>query len=333
MVRTSSPAAVRQAKSIISRAFALASDSVDRAAEYVVRDVLCLHSETVEEVSENLPHLDKERTELQYRRDKVWADPEMWVEMAAGGVGSASYLASSLSGSTMGKIVGLIQGTAFKGLPLLFHLGRPERMPLVFAKASTSWIARGSWAFVLFAAGGAVSILPILPKNVRLAGEVLANASAPVLMVYEGYFLNDSRVVHGWRSRQIPFMFVASSACAGIGVASALGAPRIWHRPALVASAAISLASSFSYLTNLEKGSSAARMSAYELNEGDQSTRYRSYQIAGTALPALLALLPMKSEKLRSLSAVLAAYGVLSNRRAILQAGVHAPVFEIGEMS
>lgn len=334
MVKNQSPATVNHGKFVISRALGLASNSVDRLAEYVVQDVLGSRmADVAQDIPEDLPHLDEERTELRYHRDKLWAEPQMWIEMAAGGVGSAAYLASSISNSTTGKIVGLIHGVAVKGLPLLFHLGRPERVPLVFAKPTTSWIARGSWAFALFAGGGTISILPMFPRNVRLVGETLANASAPVLMIYEGYFLNDSRVVHSWRSRQIPVMFAASSACAGIGLAGALRTPRIWHRPALLASAALSLASSISYLSDLEKGSSAAQMSAYELKEGDQSTRYRSFQIAGTAFPAVLAILPVKSAQLRSLGAVLAAYGVLANRRAILQAGVRAPVYEIGELS
>lgn len=103
----------------------------------------------------------------------------------------------------------------------LADLGRPERFPRVFVRPDTSWIARGSWAFGAFAAGGAVSLLPFLPQPVRTGATALANTGAVVLAVYDGLFLNHAKAVQSPLPREVPALFAANAVQAGAALSGA----------------------------------------------------------------------------------------------------------------
>ena len=62
------------------------------------------------------------KLQIGYHKQTEWAVPEMWGEMAAGGVGTALFLASALAGDLTGMVAGVVLVAAVKGLLLLKDL-------------------------------------------------------------------------------------------------------------------------------------------------------------------------------------------------------------------
>lgn len=325
-------------------------DALDRVAELVVRDVLQL--EVVDQPAAPAPSaayaeqdvqtagrseyddlISEYRLQIGYHRDTNWAVPEMWVEMAAGGIGAGTFLASALTGSVPGMVAGFVLTAAVKGTLLLFDLGRPERVWRVFSKPGTSWISRGSWAFAAFAgAGGIVTAASLAGVSGALLTPLVALASlaAIVLLVYDGFFLNASAGVAGWRSSVLPFFFAANGAATGAALTAALMAnpPAAlgWIAAGLFATAA---ALGFGYLSDLRHGLKSSRVTEHELTKGDQAVDFMvGAGLVGAVIPAGLAalaatgVLPIAMVKAAALGAV----GVYFSRKAVLKAGVHAPV-------
>lgn len=337
---------IHRAKALVGSVMAFASDWVDRSAERIVRDVVGLRPSedavggpsprTEQEPAsrfadeEEVSWLESGRTQLPYRRDSLWAVPQMWWEMALGGAGAATYAVSSVTRNPLGMAAGWALAAGGKGVLLLADLGRPERFPKVFAKPGTSWIARGSWAFAAFAGAGAVSLLPGLPRGLRVGAEAVADAASAVLMTYDGLFLNDSTSVASWRPRTLPALFAANAVQTGTAVASALSPrPPAWLRPAGLAASAVVGGTATAYVRGLAKGPTAARLSARDLVEADQRDRFLvTGGLLGTVLPAVVAACGSRSATARAVSGAAAAIGVEAIRRAVLQAGVHAPVID-----
>ena len=280
--------------------------------------------------AEEVSWLESGRRELPYRRDHQWAVPQMWWEMALGGIGATTYALSTVAGSPAGMAAGWAVGAGGKGLLLLADLGRPERFPRVFAKPGTSWIARGSWAFGAFAAGGALSLVPCLPRTARVGAAVVADAGAAVLSVYDGLFLNHAKSVASWLPREVPALFAANAVQAGAALTAVLmERPPRWLGPVGAASGAAAAAWGASYVRTLSEGGTAARLSARDLAEGAQRDRFvATGGVIGTALPAVLAVCAPRSAGARAVAAAAACVGVEHVRRAVLQAGIHAPVID-----
>ncbi|MGO1591369.1 MAG: hypothetical protein ACTHW1_01625 [Ancrocorticia sp.] len=352
MSKASLPAPIHQFKTVVESVVEAASRWVDSAAEAVVRDVVGwtprvlsdddgLSTSTPSTVNrperasrfadtEEISWLESGRHELPYRRDKRWAVAQMWWEMGLGGVGATTYLASSIARNPVGMAAGWALAAGGKGILLLADLGRPERFPLVFSKPKTSWIARGSWAFAAFAGAGAVSLVPFVPKPARIGAAAVANAGACVLAVYDGYFLNDSKAVASWRPAVIPWMFAAGAMQAGTALTGALSSRP--SRPLAVASTAFGVVSAVLtdvYIKQLAQGGTSARLSARDLIEGVQKDRFLvTGGAVGTAIPAVLTVVGSASPIIQAVAAAASATGVEHVRRAVLQAGMHAPIID-----
>ncbi|MGO1590915.1 MAG: hypothetical protein ACTHW1_08670 [Ancrocorticia sp.] len=280
--------------------------------------------------TEEIEWLESGRRELPYRRDRQWAVPQMWWEMAFGGIGATTYMVSSVARNPLGMAAGWALAAGGKGILLLADLGRPERFPRVFVKPNTSWIARGSWAFGAFAAAGAVSLLPCIPQPVRTGAAVVANTGAGVLAVYDGLFINDAKGVQSWMPREVPALFTANALQAGAALSGALAdkQPR-WMRCLGLASGIASAGLSARYIKKLGEGSTATRLSARDLVEGVQRDRFVvAGGIIGTALPIVLTVCAPTSKRAGAVAGAAAAVGVEHLRRAVLQAGIHAPVID-----
>lgn len=280
--------------------------------------------------TEEIGWLESGRRELPYRRDRQWAVPQMWWEMAFGGIGAATYTVSSAARNPTGMAVGWALAAGGKGILLLADLGRPERFPRVFVRPDTSWIARGSWAFGAFAVGGAVSLLPFLPQPVRTGATALANTGAVVLAVYDGLFLNHAKAVQSWLPREVPALFAANAVQAGAALSGALATtqPR-WMRCLGLASGAASGTLQALYIRKLGEGNTASRLSARELVEGLQRDRFVvAGGMIGTVVPAVLTICAPNSKRARAVAGAAAAVGLEHLRRAVLQAGIHAPVID-----
>ncbi|WRS30108.1 hypothetical protein U6G28_11490 [Actinomycetaceae bacterium MB13-C1-2] len=338
------PMPIRRFKGLTESVAHFASSWAENAAEHIVRDVFGLipASEVASESSdddhkpsqfadaEEISWLESDRKELPYRRDTHWAIAPMWWEMAFGGIGAATYSVSSIAKNPVGMAVGWVIGAGGKGLLLLGDLGRPERFPRVFSKPQTSWISRGSWAFAVFGACGAVSLIPALPKGVRAAAALAANAGAGVLTVYDGLFLNDAVSVASWRSRKLPALFGTNAVQAGAALTAGLaGARPTWISAVIVGGGAAASALSTDYVSELAQGNTAARLSARDLVEDKQKLRFLVMGIGvGTLVPMAMTITGRNSRMANALTAAAACAGVVSIRRSVLQAGIHAPVID-----
>lgn len=340
---------IRRAQELLAAAVQRVDDALDQVAERIVRDVIGLSVRDDAGVPASPPtraepvatagrsEYDDMITEfplaLGYHRDTNWAVPEMWLEMTAGGIGAGTFVASALTGSVPGMLIGYGLTVGVKGALLLLDLGRPERVWRVFAKPRTSWIARGSWAFAAFMLAGAVPVVAGL-GGMSLAASApltaLALVASLVLLVYDGFFLNASAGVEGWRSSVLPFFFGANALATGAALTSAL----LVNPPAalLQATAAAFLlagALGYAYLAGVRGGPKSARVSEYELTQGGQSVDFKvGAGVVGLAIPGAIAGLVAAGvlpAALGALAAALGGVGVLYSRKAILQAGVHAP--------
>ena len=351
------PTPIRRAKSLVNALLETTGSLVDRSTDHVMHDLLgwvredseaaTIHARGTIDVRkadgpesgaavvtpsrfadpEEIGWLESGRSELPYRRDKLWAVPQMWNEMALGSIGAATYIAACAAANPVGMTAGWALASGGKGLLLLADLGRPERFPRVFAKPGTSWIARGSWAFATFATAGAASLLP---GPCQSAAKAVAGTSAAVLITYDGFFLNRAKAVASWLPRSLPWMLAAGATTAGAALASALGDGKSATLPvATVASAACGIGCTAGYLTELSRGNTAARLSARDLVEGPQRDRFLGTGIVlGAIAPAVLSSLGAGSARSRTWSAAAACVGVVAVRRAVLQSGIHAPVID-----
>lgn len=275
--------------------------------------------------AEEISWLESNRHELPYRRDKLWAVPQMWWEMTFGEVGSGTYLAGAAVGNTASMATGWAVSTVCKGILLWADLGRPDRVFRVFAKPNSSWISRGAIAYAGFTVAGGLSLLPVA-KPVRTSAKVLASVCTTVLGTYDGLFLQRAKGVASWTDSSIPALFAVNGMAAGVHVANAL----VTDKRVSVASSIASMAGTglgVLYARRLTEGSTAQRLSARDLLEGSQQDRFVGLGLGlGGVGAAAMALIP--SSWSRSVASGFAVLGVAGMRRAILEAGIHAPVID-----
>lgn len=274
---------------------------------------------------EEIAWLESGRHELPYRRDRLWAVPQMWYEMTLGEVGAGAYLAGAATGSVPAMAVGWGLSTIGKGTLLAADLGRPERLIRVFRKPDTSWISRGSWAYAGFSLIGGLSLLP-LPEPVRRASRGVAAACAAVVGSYDGLFLHEAKSVAAWANSAVPMLFAVNGMAGGVQIANALTNHRSVRAAAAIGSASGAGIAAW-YAASLAAGNTAARLAARDLLEGVQRNRFLINGIAAGGLGAALLGLG-KARWARAAAGSLAGLGVLGMRRAILQAGIHAPVID-----
>lgn len=269
-----------------------------------------------------------------FKQDDNWAIPHMWVEMTAGGIGAGTFLASLAASNPAGMTVGFALTAVMKGILLWADLGRPDRVWRVFAQPNKSWIARGSWAFAAFCVFGGISTLAALLSvggtGVMLSSIVAIIASL-VLLVYDGFFLNDSTGVAGWRSSVLPFWFATNSSAAGVALTALLGSASTGFLRLASALFGIAGAMGYAYLRDLLRGGASARTSARQLTDGDQKIPFVvGAGILGSGVPAMLsgmAAIGVAPTLNIFSAAALGVIGVYYSRQSTLSSGVHTPVF------
>lgn len=281
------------------------------------------HSRFVDD--EEISWLESNRHELPYRRDKLWAVPQMWWEMSFGEIGAGAYIAGAATGNKASMATGWAISVACKGVLLWADLGRPDRLFRVFAKPNSSWISRGALAYAGFSVAGGISLLP-LPKLISSVASAVASACASVLGSYDGLFLQRAKGVQSWTDSTIPALFAVNGMAGGVHLANALGdSGRVSCASALSSVAGTGLGAI--YASHLAKGSTAERLSARDLLEGVQQDRFLALGLGlGGVGAAALSVVPSKLAK--SIGAGLAVLGVVGMRRAVLEAGIHAPVID-----
>lgn len=347
MSRIQPPLPIRRAQELLRTVIQRVETVLDQTAEVIVRDVIGLTvvddgpiagqpASAASMATAGRTEYDDMITEfpleIGYHRDKNWAVPEMWLEMTAGGIGAGTFVASALTGSVPGMMIGYGLTVGVKGALLLLDLGRPERVWRVFAKPRTSWIARGSWAFAAFALAGGAATLAGLAGTSALAAPLtaLALVASLVLLTYDGFFLNASTGVEGWRSSVLPFFFGANAVATGAALTGAL----LVNPPGgLLVGAAVGFLMAgglgYAYVSDVRSGPKAARVSQHELTGGAQSVEFVvGAGVTGVAMPLAvsgLVALGALPAAFGVLAAALGAVGVLYSRKSVLAAGVHAP--------
>ncbi len=328
MADHSIPQIFQSAKSLIDKALEKSTSALDSVSESFVQNVLRIKpAETdLSAEPEEVQWLESDRTQLKYRRDTLWAVPKMWTEMAAGAVGAGAYIFGVANESKLAQTIGWGLASGVKGVLLWADLGRPDRVWKVFAKPQTSWIARGSWAFAIFAGSGAISLLPV-PAAFKKPAQAVAMASGTVLMAYDGAFLNESKGVPAWTEPSLSALFFADAVQAGASVANGLAKTSpAWLRFVAGATGLATAALHGIYVQKLRDGNIAAQLSARDLTKAKQANRFLIDSLGiGTIVPAISSFVGNKP-CLKAVGAVSSMIGTYSLRRAVLQAGVHAPV-------
>lgn len=282
---------------------------------------------------------------VDYKKQKEWSKPPMWLEMAIGAIAGGMFIAAMVFKFALGVIIAVLVMLVGKGVLLLVDLGRPERFLKVMANPKKSWISKGAWGFMLFAAAGiacaAPLILPGLPwtpwAGAGKALGIVAGGLAAFMMIYEGFFLTDSKGVDFWNNGGLPIVFASSAAVGGIGALMALapmGGLAVGPEtlPALdIAILSIAALSLYSYIRSAAGGTGGAHLSAETLTKGKLSSIFWiGIVAAGILVPfcvsAIAILGVYMPTAIWTLSGLLQILGVVALRYSILNAGVYSPV-------
>ncbi|MGE4272536.1 MAG: NrfD/PsrC family molybdoenzyme membrane anchor subunit [Desulfitobacterium sp.] len=282
---------------------------------------------------------------VDYKEQKEWNKAPMWLEMAIGAVAGGLFIASLIFKFALGAVVALLAMLIGKGALLLADLGKPERFLKVLKRPKQSWISKGAWGFMLFAVAGVASVAPLVIPSLSWtpwggAGKILgiaAGALAAFMMIYDGFFLADSKGVTFWNNGNLPILFGANATVGGIGALMVL-APM---GGLVVSSGTLAVANTvalgvagltlYSYMKSAANGEGGAQLSAEKLTKGELSNVFwKGTVAAGIAVPLVVSVLALMGVNLPvliwALTGVLEITGVVALRYSVLNAGVYSPV-------
>ncbi|HZP96479.1 MAG TPA: NrfD/PsrC family molybdoenzyme membrane anchor subunit [Candidatus Limnocylindria bacterium] len=276
------------------------------------------------------------------------------------GVGGALFIWRVLSGSVMGRAVGMsiadltsLVVIGVGGLILLADLGRPLQAWRVYKNPRTSWISLGFIAdmtFLLFAGLLTIADLELAGARplaglpwagdgaLRVAFFTVASLAALVVIAYPGIVMASTPAIPFWNNMLIPAQFLAFGFASAIGVE--LLAP-LWLSVApetltrLAGSGAVAVAAAGALLLlhalNGVYAGTAARASVARLASGDLRTPFYGALVLGIAVPAAA----LAAASLASAGAALTALVVLAAaslqvgnwlaKYAVIKAGVYPP--------
>ncbi len=109
-------------------------------------------------------------------------------------------------------------------LCLLFDLGRPDRMLLLFTRPTMSLITVGSFVLLAcLAMSGFLAVANLLlesqmPSAVRKAVEALSLVPSLVMIVYTGLYMAWMEAVPLWSNGALPWLFALSSLSSGLSL-------------------------------------------------------------------------------------------------------------------
>jgi formate-dependent nitrite reductase membrane component NrfD len=282
---------------------------------------------------------------IEYKAQKEWAKPYMWIEMAIGGICGGAFIGSLLAHFAMGVIISAIVLIAGKGLFLLADLGKPSRFLRIFLGPNSSWIAKGSWGFLAFIIFAVLTALPLvftsLPwdpwSGVGLVFSIIAALAAVFLMFYDAFALADSKGIEFWNSSALAPLYLSSAVVGGFALTSicygllngeVLPSFLAQINTAAVVFYALSL---YSLLTLSTKSSGAKQLSASQLSKGKQAgVFWVGVVVCSIVVPAILACATLAGFDLPLLATVVAdvlvVIGVAISRYSILKVGFYEPV-------
>ncbi|MCZ7534690.1 MAG: polysulfide reductase NrfD [Acidimicrobiia bacterium] len=293
------------------------------------------------------------------KTQRVWGlNHAIWFTLM--GIGGGVFLVGRAFDVTteLGRVLGLplvdvvsFVLIAIGGVVLIADLGRPLQAWRAFRNVKASWISWGAWADLVFLTFGGLLMLPDLEigdstpfsglgweSEADGAGSVmlvLASIAAVVVMLYAGAVLARPRSIPYWHSVAVPFQFLASSlamATATVLVLVVLDGDDVTSGQA-VTLAVLSAALAVSMLLHLttDKEAPGKKESIDRLVRGSSRTTFLFVSLlAGTALPALLALVAAAAGGARNALVVVAlpllVVGGFLLRLDTLKAGIYPPV-------
>ncbi|UWG98802.1 polysulfide reductase NrfD [Dehalobacter sp. DCM] len=281
---------------------------------------------------------------LDYKEQKEWSKPQMWLEMAIGAIAGGLFITSLIFKFSLGAIIAVLLMLLGKGLLLLSDLGRPERMLNIFSRPKDSWISKGAWGLILFGVTSAVSVAPLVLPGLswlpwggggKILG-IIAGVLAAFMMTYDAYFLSESKGVEFWNNGGLPMVFLTSAAVGGIGAfmvlapfsGLAVGTGTLaFINTAILAATGISL---YSYLRSAASGSEGSQVSMQLLMKGRISPVFKTGVVgAGIVVPLCVSIAAALFGWMPSMAwqiiGILEIVGVVFLRYSILNAGVYSP--------
>lgn len=261
------------------------------------------------------------------------------------GVAAGAWLFGLLFDYPPGLIAGfLLAGGG--GIAHLAFLGRPERFWRMARQVRTAWVARGFWGLVLFLAGAALYLPPVViaawpwstTSPVAWVGWLAAAVGMVVLIGYMGFVYTASKGIPFWSSALHPVLYIAYAlrgGAAALLVAMAVLGPPAGEMPArlitiwLAVTVAVAILFVLEIQGALSGGNAAARRSAREMLMG----RVAAHFYIGTLALGLLVPLALVSGRLAPSSlAMLAVVGLLSAlgdffmKYTTIRAGTYLPL-------
>lgn len=279
--------------------------------------------------------------------EKEWAQRRGLLLVLAfflGGLGGGLYLVSYYFHFYAGMVIALFIVAIGKGGSHLLYLGKPLRFWRAFLRPQSSWISRGIMAVVGFILFVGLQLAPTVPwlswlpwASDNLLLQILAIASAIVLIAYTGFALGVVNAIPFWNTALMPLLFILYALMGGTGLALGImaasggGAAQIAPLEALarvlliIAAVTIGVYLWLSYHVN-----PAAKYSVAQLIKGRVAPYFMGgVVVLGLVIPLGVGLLSFYSHVPSAIIAVAAAcelIGGFSLRYSIMKAGVYAPI-------
>lgn len=261
-----------------------------------------------------------------------------------GGLGGGLYLVSSYFRFYPGIVTAFFIVAIGKGGAHILYLGKPLRFWRAFLRPQSSWISRGIISVVAFVIFTALQLAPTVPflswlpwTADNLLIQILATASAIVLIAYTGFALGVVNAIPLWNTALMPLLFILYSILGGVGLA--LGLVAGWNGQAIpiekletlaryllvIAAAMLAI-----YLWLSSHVNPAAKYSVMQMIKGRVSPYFiGGVVVLGLVIPLVVGILAFYSQLSPAVIVIAAAcelVGGFSLRYSILKAGVYAPV-------
>lgn len=269
---------------------------------------------------------------LGYRFQRHW-DVSMAGAFFCGELGAGLFLVAMVYGSLEGLILGLVLTGIGKPILHLAHMGVPGKSWRAILRPDRSWTSRGLMALVLFSGAGALHAIDVILGHVvpfGIALQVLAGASALVVMTYQGFSLSHSTAIALWSTAMMPFSSLLYALTGGVVITLLLQAESQLVFLAIGLLPAI-LVMLLSILHAAYHGSPGGRVSAELLIRTRYATWFHGVVVAvGIVLPVALLWLDGGTLIARAVAAAGMLAGFYAFRVLIFKAGVYEPVMSFG---
>jgi len=291
---------------------------------------------------DNIP----ESFEVKYVSQRDWRLGEL-MAFYLGGVGTGLYVLSQFMDFVPGLVIGFILVVFGKNIAHLISASRPTSALRALARPGTSWISRGAYFILFFAAFGALDIASRAGwiAGGGIAGKLLsalAFISALLVMIYLGFLMSGSRIIPLWNSPLLPAIFLSYSLALG-GALAAILYPITGTEYSVVSLTKLLLLTVSStlflvlaHLIAMGSSNKAARRSADLLLRGGLKKMFvGGVLIVGLVIPLLITGISQVAQSPTVagsfIAGVLTLFGGFLFKSALLNAAVYRPMIDINK--